>query len=146
MIVRADQEGLCGSTVNAGMERQLCIREGCMVHKAEDGRAERELSFDHMYLLAPVSNNKLVVIPYPRLDLKDLDEVTKSWLPGRPAVKRADGILIMNILGLERTGGRLWDVYYLEKLWFKYFQGQMDDTLISLGMASPRMKAASSSS
>ena len=146
VIVRADQEGLCGATVNAGMERRLCIREGCAVHKAEDGRAERELSFDHMYLLAPVSNNKLVVIPYPRLDLEGLDKVTKSYLPGRPAVDRADGILIMNLLGLERTGGRLWDVFYLETLWFKYFQGQMDDTLTSLGMASPRMKATSSGS
>jgi hypothetical protein len=77
VIVRADQEGLCGVMVNAGMERRLCIREGWAVHKAEDGRAERELSFDHMYLLASVSNNKLVVIPYPRLDLEDLDEVTK---------------------------------------------------------------------
>ena len=52
----------------------------------------------------------------------------------------------MNLLGLECTGGRLWDVYYLEKLWFKYFQGQMDDALTSLGMASPRMKATSSGS
>ena len=111
VIVRADQEGLCGATVNAGMERRLCIREGCTVHKAEDGRAEWELSVDHMYLLAPVSNNKLVVIPYPRLDLEGLDKVTKSYLPGRPAVDRADGILIMNLLGLERTEGRLWDVF-----------------------------------
>ena len=146
VIVRADQEGLCGATVNAGMERRLCIREGCAVHKAEDGRAERELSFDHMYLLAPVSNNKLVVIPFPRLDLEGLDEVTKSWLPGRPAVDRADGISIMSLLSLERTEGRLWDVYYQEKLWWRYFQGQMDDTLTSLGMASPRMKATSSGS
>jgi hypothetical protein len=67
-------------------------------------------------------------------------------VPGRPAVERADGIIIMNLLGLECTGGRLWDVYYLEKLWFKYFQGQMDDALASLGMASPRMKATSSGS
>ena len=51
VIMRADQEGLCGATINAGMERRLCIREGCAVHKAEDERAERELSFDHMYLL-----------------------------------------------------------------------------------------------
>jgi hypothetical protein len=116
------------------------------VHKAEDGRAERELSVDHMYLLAPVSNNKLVVIPYPKLDLEDLDEATKSWLPGRPAVDCADWILIMNLLGLKRTEGRLWDVHYLKKLWWRYFQGQMDDTLTFLGMASPRMKATSSGS
>jgi hypothetical protein len=108
VIVRADQEGLCGATVNAGMERRLCIREGCAVHKAEDGRAERELSVDHMYLLAPVSNNKLVVIPFPRLDLEGLDEVTKLSLPGRPAVDRANGISIISLLSLECTEGRLW--------------------------------------
>ena len=147
VIVRVDQVGLCGATVNAGMERQVCIRKGCTVHKTEDGRAERELSVDHIYLLAPVSNNKLVVIPYPRLDVDEgLDEGTKSYLPGRPVVDRADGILIMNLLDLERTEGRLWDVFYLETLWFKYFQGQMDDTLTSLGMTSLRMKATSSGS
>jgi hypothetical protein len=146
VIVRVDQVGLCGATVNAGMERQLCIQEGCTVHKAEDGKTERELLVDHMYLLAPVSNNKLVVIPYPRLDVEGLDEGTKSYLPGRPAVDRADGILIMNLLGLECTDGRLWDVFYLETLWFKFFQGQMDDTLTSLGMTSLRMKATSSGS
>ena len=41
MIVRANQKGLCGTTVNAGMKRRLCIWEGCCaVHKAEDRSAE----------------------------------------------------------------------------------------------------------
>ena len=110
------------------------------VHKAEDGRATRELSSNHMYLLAPMSNNKLVVIPYPRLSLEGLEEPAKLYLPGIAPVEREDGIIIMNLLSLECTEGRLWDVYYLEKLWWKYFQGHMDDALTSLGMSSPRMK------
>ena len=144
--VRADQEGLCGATVNTGSESQLCIREGCAVHKVEVGRAERELSPNHMYLLAPVSNNKLAVISYPRLSLEGLEEPTKVYLPGRVPVEREeDGVIILNLLNLERTEGRLWDVLYLEKLWWRYFKGQsMDDTLTSLGLSSPRMKATSS--
>ena len=53
----------------------------------------------------------------------------------------------MNLLSLERTEGHLWDVlYYLEKLWWKYFQRHMDDALTSLGMSSPRIKATSGGS
>ena len=145
--VRADQEGLCGATVNTGSESQLCIREGCAVHKVEVGRAERELSPNHMYLLAPVSNNKLAVISYPRLSLEGLEEPTKVYLPGRAPVEcEEDRVIILNLLNLERTEeGRLWDILYLETLWWRYFKGQStDDTLTSLGLSSPRMKATSS--
>ena len=126
MIVRANQVELCGATVNAGSESRLCIREGCaVVHKVEVRRSDRELSPNHMYLLAPVSNNKLVVIPYPRLNLEGLDESAKGYLPGKVPVECEDGINILNLLDLELTVGRLWDVLYLEKLWYKYFEGHM---------------------
>jgi len=139
MIVRANQVELCGATVNAGSESRLCIREGCaVVHKVEVRRSDRELLPNHMYyLLAPVSNNKLVVIPYPpRLNLEGLDESAKGCLPGRVPVECEDGINILNLLDLELTVGRLWDVLYLEKLWYKYFEGHMDATLTSLGLSS----------
>ena len=126
VIVRADQVELCGATVNAVPESRLCIREGCaVVHKVEVRRSDRELSPNHMYLLAPVSNNKLVVIPYPRLNLEGLDESAKGCLPGKVPVECEDGINILNLLDLELTVGRLWDVLYLEKLWYKYFEGHM---------------------
>ena len=75
-----------GMTIYAKQRKKLHV-----VHKAEDGRAARELSSNHMYLLAPMSNNKLVVIPYLRLSLDGLEEPAKLYLPGRAPVERDSG-------------------------------------------------------